>query len=50
MIYKPDNSKGLEVFTDTDFAGGFDKAVAEDPTSVYIRTSYVIKYTGCLII
>jgi len=50
LIYKPDNSKGLEVFVDDDFAGGFDKAVAEDPASVYLRTGFVIKYAGCPII
>ena len=46
----PDNSEGLEVFVDADFAGGFDKAVAEDPASAYSRTGFVIKHAGCPII
>ena len=50
LIYKLDISKGLEVFVDADFAGRFDKAVAEDPTSVYSRTGFIIKYAGCPII
>ena len=50
LIYEHDVSKGLEVFVDADFAGGFDKINAEDPASVYSRTGYIIKYTGCPII
>ena len=50
LTCKPDNSKGLQIFVDADFAGAFDKAVAEDPASVYSRTGFVIKYARCLII
>ena len=37
-------SKGLEVFTDAYFAGGFDKSCAEDPKSVYSRNGFAIKH------
>lgn len=50
LIYEPDVGKGLEVFVDADFAGGFDKVNAEDPSSVYSRTGYIIKYAGCPIV
>ena len=50
LMHKPDNSKGLAIFVDADFAGGFDKAVAEDSASVHSRTGFVIKYAECPII
>ena len=50
LIYDPDESKGMEIFVDADFAGGFDKANAEDPELVYSRTGFIIKYAGCPII
>ena len=50
LTHKPDSSKGLEIFLDADFAGGFDKAVAEDSASVHSRTGFVIKYAECPII
>ena len=50
LTYEPDNSKGLEIFVDADFTGGFDKAVAEDSASVCSRTGFVIKYARHLII
>lgn len=50
LMYTPDKSKGLEIYVDADFAGGFDKSNAEDPASVYSRTGYIIKYANCPII
>ena len=50
LTCEPDNSKGLEIFIDADFASRFDKAVAEDPASVNSRTGFVIKHAGCPII
>jgi len=50
LVYRPDVLKGLEVFIDTDFTEGFDKANAEDPASVYSRIEYIIKYANCPVI
>ena len=50
LIYQLDISKGLEIFVNANFTSTFDKLIAEDPTSMYLRTGHIIKYTGCLII
>ena len=50
LTHEPDVEKGLEVFVDADFAGGFEKSTAEDPASVHSRTGFVIKYAGCPIV
>jgi hypothetical protein len=47
MIYKPDPKRGLEVFVDADFAGGWDPDNAENAGNVYSCTGYVICYAGC---
>ncbi len=35
MIYKPDSSKGLEVYVDADFAGGWDPADPGNADNIY---------------
>ncbi len=47
MIYAPDSSKGLEVFVDADFAGGWNPGDASNADNVYSHTGYVICYSGC---
>jgi hypothetical protein len=47
MIYAPDSSKGLEVFVDADFAGGWNPEDASNTDNVYSCTGYVICYSGC---
>ena len=47
MIYAPDSSKGLEVFVDADFAGGWDPGDASNADNVYSHTGYVICYSRC---
>jgi hypothetical protein len=47
MIYAPDSSKGLEVFVDADFAGGWNPGDASNADNVYSCTGYVICYSGC---
>ena len=47
MIFTPDATKGLEVFVDADFAGGWDPTTADDADTVYSRTGFVIRYAGC---
>ncbi len=47
MIYSPDSSKGIEVYVDADFAGGWDPTQAEDADNVYLCTGFVIYYAGC---
>ena len=45
MTYKPDSSKGLEVYVDADFAGGWDPA--NPGNADYSRTGSVIRYASC---
>jgi hypothetical protein len=47
MVYKPDSSKGLEVYVDADFAGGWDPGDPGNAESVYSRTGFVIRYASC---
>jgi hypothetical protein len=47
MTYKPDPLKGLEVYVDADFAGGWDPADPKNANNVYSRTGFVILYTSC---
>ena len=46
MIYRPDSKRGLEVFVDADFAGGWNPEDAKNADNVYC-TDYVICYAGC---
>jgi hypothetical protein len=46
-IYAPDSSKGLEVFVDANFAGGWNPGDASNADNVYSHTGYVICYSGC---
>ena len=50
MIFEPDISKGLEVYVDADFAGGWDKADADNAENVLSRTGYAICYANCPIL
>ena len=43
-------SKGLEVFIDANFIGGFNKSNYEDATATYSCTKYTIKFTGYLVV
>ncbi len=45
MIYRP-ASKGIEVYMDADFAGGWDPVDPMNAESIYSRTGYVIQYAG----
>jgi len=47
MVYRPDSNRGIEVFADADFAGGWDPEDALNADSVYSCTDYVICYAGC---
>jgi hypothetical protein len=47
MIYNPHSTKGIEVFVDADFAGGWDPDDALNTDNVYSCTGYVICYAGC---
>jgi hypothetical protein len=47
MLYKPDLSKGIEVFVDADIAGGWDSTNATNVENLYLCTGYVIFYAGC---
>ena len=48
--YKPDKSKSIDAFVDASFAGEWNKAWSDEPSSVMSRTGYMILYAGCPII
>jgi hypothetical protein len=50
IIYKVDKSKGLEVYADADFAGGWDNADSQNADNVFSRTGFVICYANCPIV
>jgi hypothetical protein len=47
MMYTPDSTKGIKVYVDADFVGGWDPGDAMNADNVYLRTGYVIRYAGC---
>jgi hypothetical protein len=47
IVYKPDTTKGLECYVDTDFAGGWSQADSDNAKNVLLRTGYIITYAGC---
>jgi hypothetical protein len=47
LIFTPDVSRGLEVYVDADFAGGWKDGDHSSPESVLSRTGFVIMYAGC---
>ena len=46
-ILCPSEEKWLDCYVDTDFAGMWDTADSDDPSSVKSRTGYVIAFTNC---
>ncbi len=47
MIYRLDSYKGIEVYVDDDFAGGWDPGDAIIADSVFSQTGYIAYYAGC---
>jgi hypothetical protein len=47
MISRPNPTRGLEVFVDADFAGGWDLEDSENADNICSCTGYVICYAGC---
>jgi hypothetical protein len=47
IIFKVDKKKGLEVYVDADFAGGWSSADADNADNVLSRTGFVICYANC---
>ncbi len=47
MKYTPDSTKGIDVYVDADFSGGWDPGDPLNADNVYLRTRYVIQYVGC---
>ena len=50
MIYSPDPSKGLEVYVDANFVGGWDPENSLDADTLYSPTGFVICYASCPIL
>ena len=50
IIYKVDKSKGIKVYVDADFAGGWSSADAENANNVLLHTGFHICYPNCPII
>ncbi len=50
-IYRPDSSKGLELFVDADFAGNWDATEAfKDRDTARSRHGFILMYAGCPLI
>jgi hypothetical protein len=47
LIFKVDKTKGLKVNVDTNFAGGWSCADADNADNVLSRTGFVICYANC---
>ncbi len=47
IIYKVDESKGIEDYVDADFAGGWSFADADNADNVLSWTGFVICYANC---
>ena len=50
MRFEPDESKGLEVFVDADFAGNYDKLDTSNRDTARSRHGYIIRYNGCPVV
>ncbi len=50
IIYKVNKTKGLEVYADADFAGGWNVAYSEYADCVLSRTGFVICYANCPVV
>ena len=51
MTFKPDHSRGLEVYVDADFTGNWNKEEAfNDRDTARSRHGYFIMYAGCPIV
>ena len=49
-MFKPDGSRGLEYYVNTDFTGGWDKVGSGNSELVLSRTRYALIYTKCLVL
>jgi hypothetical protein len=47
IIYKVDKSKGIEVYFDADFVGGWRDADADNAENFLSKTGFVICYANC---
>ncbi len=47
ITYKVDRSKGIKVYVNADFAGGWSSADAENADNVLSRTGFVVCYANC---
>ena len=50
MKFSPILSKSMEVYVDASFAGDWNTAWSDEPTSVMSRTGYIIFYSNCPIV
>ena len=50
IVYKIDKTKGLEVYVDADFTGGWNAADSSSADNVLSRTGFVICYANCPVI
>eukprot|EP00957_Ditylum_brightwellii_P075665 5750066-Ditylum_brightwellii.AAC.1 len=47
IVYDPNPNLGIQCFVDTDFAGSWRKADADNPDNLMSHTGFVIIYAGC---
>ena len=50
IVFKPDRNKSIDTYVDASFAGEWNTAWSDEPSSVMSRTGYIILYANCPII
>ena len=50
LVFRIDRSKSVIVFADASFAGDWNRTWSEEPTSVLLRTGYIIQCAECPIV
>ena len=50
IVFKPDRNKSIDTYVDASFAGEWNTAWSDEPSSVISRTGYIIQYDNCPII
>ena len=50
LVLRPEKSRGLECFVDTDLDVSWQNSFSNNPLSAHLRSRYGIMYTGCPII
>ena len=50
IVFRPDKTKSIDCYVDASFAGEWNTAWSDEPSSVMSRTGYIILYANCPIV